>query len=64
MDPSIVRKRDKKKRKAPAPPNPFTGEREDASSPELNSNAEDDLEEEEVSCTIGVCKLGLKIHSV
>jgi len=26
MDPAIVRKQEKKKGKAPAPPNPFTGE--------------------------------------
>lgn len=47
MDPSIVRKRDKKKRKAPAPPNPFTGEKDDGA--EANSGLDDeDLDEEEV----------------
>lgn len=49
MDPSIVRKRDKKKRKAPAPPNPFTGEQDNTGNPEVDSALDDDdFEEEEV----------------
>ncbi|XP_060593248.1 exocyst complex component 6B-like isoform X2 [Ruditapes philippinarum] len=44
MDPSIVKKRSKK-RKAPAPPNPFTGEVEDTQH-EIHVSDDEDAEEE------------------
>ncbi|XP_053407123.1 exocyst complex component 6B-like isoform X2 [Mercenaria mercenaria] len=45
MDPSIVKKK-VKKRKAPAPPNPFTGEREDEASQDLHVSDNEEEEEE------------------
>jgi hypothetical protein len=55
MDPSIVKKRSKK-RKAPAPPNPFTGEVEDTQH-EIHVSDDEDAEEVNHLLVLGWCRI-------